>query len=485
MYTSYSSVAAPFGWISVTRVCQYWRAVAISSSFLWSTISISPIGRYKIHKDTYPEVFLRRSCNYPLDVRLNADVVNESAVSLVLSHLPRIRRLFLSGRFSLEQERLLSRPASQLESLTIDAAYTRDEDSTLRPLPPLFTGELLAFRSFVLKYCSTYPDIDCRKLQQLHVWGVNYTTLASFRPFVATLSQCANLQDLMFTTVHVYESDGRRASLPKLRRLVFDQVYGVEHILNSLQLPDAVHLSVLSDFTPERLLPSDKSGLGDLGELTTLRLSFSPRAPSRIIAFGKTSSLDVELWRSSNEQPGDSDLLRKLSGMLDDLEELWVEGRPQEDIDGRILEALLEGAPGLRKVVLKMEEENAPAVEVLNALLPPTEGRCLAPRLRELHVYDLSDGALGTLGEILRGRQERGRPVAQLRVGRSRGLLCPDVAVTTEDSWRTPLSPFVRDFQFTDEHLESRADPLSIARTRGDGSGRSMAGWPVWGVSLN
>ena len=469
---------SPFGWLSVMRVCQYWHAVAVASPFLWNTITISSLGCHKRRKQVYPELFLRRSGNYPLDVRLTADIANEPAISLVLQHLPRIRRLFLSGRFSPEQEHLLSQPAPKLESLTVDAAFTRDEDSTLRPLPTLFSGDLSAFRTFTLKSCSAYPDIDCRKLQQLHIWGVNYTTLASFRPFLAVLAQCTNLEDLMFTTVHVYEGDGRRVRLPRLKRLVFDQVYGVEYILNSLQLPDGVHLSVLSDFTPERLFPSDRSGLGDLGELTKLRLRFSPRSPSHIIALGKTSSLDVELWRSSNEHPGDSDLLRKLSGMIDDVEELWVEGRSPEPIDERVFVALLEGASSLRKAVLKIEDGAAAAV-LLKALAPPLEGSCYAPRLRELDVYDPNDDAIETLEEVLRARAGRGRPITKLRVGRAGDASSLAAHQQWQDATRSRLQSLVRDFQFTEGDPPASIELPSATTTRGDG----RSSWPVWGVS--
>ncbi|TDL17394.1 hypothetical protein BD410DRAFT_794359 [Rickenella mellea] len=229
-------------WVYVAQVCRYWRQVALNLPNLWTSIDTS----WRI----IAPVFLRRSGNAPLDVKIN---LRERlswrechAINVALGQISRTRALHLNVEGVNELIKISSsqsRPgfAMSLQSLTLHSSIPLD-------LPPYIFAQ--TYSSLVsLDTSNIYmpfpPGLLCN-LKNLKVYwvGLQRDVLTNMLSFVGTMEHCTKLERLEF-----HNKSGplrvdiaplhKNIFLPRLRHLFLTDQSSVTtlHLFSQLTMP--------------------------------------------------------------------------------------------------------------------------------------------------------------------------------------------------------------------------------------------------------
>ncbi|KAJ6568862.1 hypothetical protein B0H19DRAFT_1134079 [Mycena capillaripes] len=265
--------------VSASRVSRRWRAVALGSAELWTTIRLSHHSR----SWSWAALFARRSRSYPLDISINlesyiyegripdypAPIPLAKAIAIVGPHISRWRTLALRGWDDQVYEfcEFLGRSpgaASQLESLHLSTVKM----CTWSELPPL-SGLLdcQSFHSLKVNFRLNLDDLTA--FRAVHTLDIMADVSQSFhaREFRQVLGPSSPLTTLVIRNFFPKSTPGLDpidASTIRSLAISFSVPFyyhadynrtteGFESLTNTFSLPNLESLEILGGFSGARL----------------------------------------------------------------------------------------------------------------------------------------------------------------------------------------------------------------------------------------
>ncbi|KAJ3559426.1 hypothetical protein NM688_g352 [Phlebia brevispora] len=318
-------------WRTILVVCRHWYNVALSRASLWATVLVdghpdSQLSRTSIH---FVQHLLQKSRQHALDVLLyTIQDDEESFVSELISHFPRIKTLYLGDcTITPSVKRLLTEgTASSLQTLTLDICrrrwHGRNSDSEVL-YSQLFAGSANVLRSLHLSGAQFDDNfaVSFGNLRHLRLTALKFSTTHFLSLLALLKSNATTLEDLAFSDCTFMPVDGLEQ-----RRLQM-------HNLGRIDLPDTgaeilvAHLGLISPFAlscpgpiPANTLSNALTSESEM--FTAVRLSLGQSNYIHVCAIGQSSALRTSCFGSGTEF---SAIRRMASDVLRTVRDWWVE----------------------------------------------------------------------------------------------------------------------------------------------------------------
>ncbi|OBZ78077.1 hypothetical protein A0H81_02752 [Grifola frondosa] len=272
-------------WMVVAQICHHWRAVALSSPRLWSTICSQNIGCIRVH--------LRRSRSVPLDISFDITRIRfdkklmetvQQFAELVVPHIHRIRRLYIDSWGPEAMESLssaLNAPALCLTELSLSLRSSKSNTLAAQ----FFNGSAPLLQSLSLLAMLTpsdspfYCGLLSLELQECSIKSDEFLRILQACP----LLQCLTLRNTglaLSRDINTYPEPARIVELPRLVNLtIHNQNRGINiaYTLAHLCIPSHASLEIhcpLRSKEPflSRVLPRGLTSPKDLLCMETLML---------------------------------------------------------------------------------------------------------------------------------------------------------------------------------------------------------------------
>ncbi|OBZ79878.1 hypothetical protein A0H81_01539 [Grifola frondosa] len=205
--------------LRICHVCKHWRAVALSSADLWTSISFHDLDR--------AQTFLRRSKSRPIQVYLDRKRLPDSTVNILTPHVYRIQSLHVALRNHYELEDLLlglkHTAAPRLEELVLHMGHLRCgwtsnweladllntaipvERRSLSGLAP-FDSHTPMLRSLTLSHLRFYPWTASIYKHLIHLTIIAPPPPVAVQGLLDVLTGCPALETLVVRLSHFFSS---------------------------------------------------------------------------------------------------------------------------------------------------------------------------------------------------------------------------------------------------------------------------------------
>lgn len=208
-----------------TRVCRYWRTVAIHFASNWSTIQIcGRPGRQDLDtafSSKFATLCLGRAAASPLDIALYTKPTTRWWEENLLAQMHRFRIFAIDDVDLLPS---LCHPAPLLQSLTIEPTWRSGGGRPPATIPLLFGGQAPSLRFLSIRYFVPWPANTFADLTHLCLQGDGTSPPYHFAQCIDFLGSTPKLQELVLAFVESIvprEEFERIVPLPDLRRLSF------------------------------------------------------------------------------------------------------------------------------------------------------------------------------------------------------------------------------------------------------------------------
>lgn len=242
--------------VLATRVCQYWREVALGAATLWTT--------FPLHVFPLAETFIARSRDLPLDIDLVLPVREPRLYKIckmqLLPQIPRLRTLILRVRDYNDLRDILRRltkvSAPKLEGLLIRHLKHNPREGSppmVDPSQPLFAGELPSLKR--LSTVGVGIPLSLPASRGLAHLSLHNNVCLADKALIDLLAQCPGLESLRVKEDEWFSVrfrgaylDARRpaVSLPRLKRLELDihTLARIEALLHHISIPGSARLQI-------------------------------------------------------------------------------------------------------------------------------------------------------------------------------------------------------------------------------------------------
>ncbi|PIL30129.1 hypothetical protein GSI_07730 [Ganoderma sinense ZZ0214-1] len=392
----------------LTKVCRYWRDLAIATPTLWTTVSSLPSSSSH-NSGSVPSFhhskYLPEHSSFDLIVHFNPDFGGcaEKMIDFMLSKAPSIRELHLwdMARIPDVPSFLLSFDASALEHCTLWRPYTSwgSDIAPIReePLPdttflPFFSNGGLRLRSLYLTDFDCLPTTEFPALTLLVVASVEFESRITVEALLKFLAGCPRLEEVYVHNIqrcswHATPPPSPPISLPRLRYLFY--TYGrrqrleweheesttpIEYLLSHASIPSTCHMYfTVYDEDPEHRAQTTNH---DIVDSVCCNVQ------------GKDAVSHLFLWLLPEEEAHDGSLRLEFQSQFDCVNLLdcysHLFSSTTEDLRIRC-DCTLGRYTDLERALATSLPANFPELKVLSLI--PEDYMWMGPNLRPVHGY--------------------------------------------------------------------------------------------------
>ncbi|KAI0629844.1 hypothetical protein C8Q77DRAFT_271819 [Trametes polyzona] len=190
--------------VSITHVCRRWRAIALNTSSLWSTLCLTSGAQHATG------ALRERARNTPLTVYSDGSQASYQLLDVLRGDADRIAELHIHSLLAthpLELARvILQFPATRLQHATIWvlAKYDNDRDAQIPPIVELWKGEAPRLQTLQLHDLPFLPSNHFQSLQKMALSWEKNAVAWGVAELLAVLENAPNVE---YVSLHGLPSD--------------------------------------------------------------------------------------------------------------------------------------------------------------------------------------------------------------------------------------------------------------------------------------